>query len=172
MISAKIASIIAVATFVAGSFITSPELRAFAANTVGSSDIIDESIQSVDIKNGQVKASDIATDAVGSSEIAANTVGGSELAGVTKLLFGQCTLTNEEATSGVAIGAFITVDCTISGVDSDDSVSATLNDMQSCFELLHADAKSGFARVYILNDCDSIFAPGAGSSIAVIVFDR
>ncbi len=37
---------------------------AYAANTVGSSDIIDESIQSVDLKNGQVRSSDIAANTV------------------------------------------------------------------------------------------------------------
>lgn len=33
---------------------------AYAANTIGSSDIIDESIQSVDIKNAQVRTADVA----------------------------------------------------------------------------------------------------------------
>ena len=60
----KILGMLAVA-FVAGSFVASPELMAYAAATIGSAEIIDESIQSIDIKNGQVKASDIATDAVG-----------------------------------------------------------------------------------------------------------
>ena len=36
---------------------------AYAANTIGSDDIIDESIQSVDIKNGQVKPADLAAGA-------------------------------------------------------------------------------------------------------------
>jgi len=41
MISLKIGGII-VAAFIAGAFVASPELRAYAANTIGSSDIIDE----------------------------------------------------------------------------------------------------------------------------------
>jgi hypothetical protein len=63
---------------------------AYAANTVGSSDIIDESILSQDVKNGQVKTSDIgngqvrtadlATDSVGSDEIATNAVNATEIA--------------------------------------------------------------------------------------------
>jgi hypothetical protein len=90
MISTKYASIIAVAAFVAGSFVASPELRAYAANTVGSADIINNSIQSVDIKDGEVKTDDIAPSAVGSlrikdndvkaQDIAPNAVGTSEVA--------------------------------------------------------------------------------------------
>lgn len=42
---------------------------AYAANTIGSSDIIDESIQSVDLKNGQVKGADIASNSITSNRI-------------------------------------------------------------------------------------------------------
>src|SRR3954454_23197423 len=42
---------------------------AYAANTIGSDDIIDESIQSVDIKNGEVKNEDLIGSAVTSSKI-------------------------------------------------------------------------------------------------------
>src|SRR5205807_10645618 len=42
---------------------------AYAANTIGSSDIIDESIQSVDLKNGEVKTDDLAPSAVNSGKI-------------------------------------------------------------------------------------------------------
>lgn len=64
-----VAGLFAVLAFLTGAFVSSPELRAFAANTVGSIDIIDESIQSVDIKNGQVKNADIAANAVTSGKI-------------------------------------------------------------------------------------------------------
>lgn len=47
----------------------SPELRAYAANTVASADIVNETIQSEDIKNGQVKNGDLANSAVTSSKI-------------------------------------------------------------------------------------------------------
>ncbi|MGI0016792.1 MAG: hypothetical protein ACREBU_25510, partial [Nitrososphaera sp.] len=105
----KLYAIVA-AAFMAGAFLASPELRAYAANTVGSVDIIDESIQSVDIKNGQVKAADIGVDAVG----------GSELQGVTKLLFGQCVLTSAQNFEVVLPGNGLLIGCNISGVDSDD----------------------------------------------------
>src|SRR4051794_24173444 len=42
---------------------------AYAASTIGSADIVDESIQSVDIKNGEVKNADVGTNAVKSDEI-------------------------------------------------------------------------------------------------------
>src|SRR4051794_8547015 len=53
---------------------------AYAANTIGSSDIIDESIQSVDIKNGEVKNPDLGTNSVTSSRIATGNVFNSDLA--------------------------------------------------------------------------------------------
>jgi hypothetical protein len=42
---------------------------AYAANTVGSDDIINESIQSVDLKNGEVKTVDIGADQITSARI-------------------------------------------------------------------------------------------------------
>ena len=53
---------------------------AYAANTIGSDDIIDESIQSVDIKNGQVKTADLNTSAVTSPKIANAAVANSNIA--------------------------------------------------------------------------------------------
>jgi hypothetical protein len=42
---------------------------AYAANTIGSSDIIDESIQSVDIKDGQVNTADVHPNSIGTSRL-------------------------------------------------------------------------------------------------------
>ena len=47
---------------------------AYAVNTVGSSDVIDESLLSQDIKNGEVKLADIGQAAVASDELANNQV--------------------------------------------------------------------------------------------------
>lgn len=100
MISVRYASIIAVVAFVAGSFVASPELRAYAANTVRSIDIVDGQVMTADlannavtsakIKDGEVKTDDIAPSAVGSlrikdndvkaQDIAPNAVGTSEIA--------------------------------------------------------------------------------------------
>jgi len=42
---------------------------AYAANTIGSSDVINESLRSEDIKNGEVKTSDLANNAVDTNKI-------------------------------------------------------------------------------------------------------
>lgn len=152
--------------FVAGSFVASPELRAYAAATIGSADIIDESIQSVDIKNGQVKAADIATDAVTADEIK----------GVSKLLFGQCNA-NDATPTSASEGGVVVAFCTVSGADTDDSVIATLNgNTNNCFDTGRAWVQSSNnVAVPIRNNCpDSLGSiPFAdGSTIAVIVFDK
>jgi hypothetical protein len=68
MSNAKVVGML-IAAFVAGSFVASPELRAFAANTVGSADIINNSIQSVDIKDAEVKTSDLGADAITTAKV-------------------------------------------------------------------------------------------------------
>jgi hypothetical protein len=161
MIGLKISALIG-AAFIAGAFITSPELRAYAANTVGSSDIIDESIQSVDIKNGQVKAADIATDAVS----------GDELKGVSKLLFGQCIPSETIRNTSYPSGYGFTVTCNITGVDADDSATATLNHSNACFEVRGANTASSRVDVIIVQDCGTPISLGLSSSIAVIVYDK
>lgn len=153
MISLKMGGFI-VAAFIAGAFIASPELRAYAANTVGSADIINNSILSVDIKdgevktvdlgndavtsakikNGEVKTDDIAPSAVGSlrikdndvkaQDIAPDAVGASELQGVTKLIYTECTVT---LSSPIPAGGIVSFGCTVSGADIDDTVIATFN---------------------------------------------
>lgn len=52
---------------------------AYAANTVGSSDIINESILSQDIKNGEVKLTDVGQGAVATDEIVNNQVTGADI---------------------------------------------------------------------------------------------
>lgn len=90
MISVKYASIIAVAAFASGSFVASPELRAYAANTVFSTDIKDGEVKTPDlasnavisakIKDGEVKTDDIAPSAIGSLRIKDNDVKAQNLA--------------------------------------------------------------------------------------------
>jgi hypothetical protein len=149
--------------FVAGSFIASPELRAYAANTIGSSDIINESILSEDIKNSQIKASDIAPDAVG----------GSELQGVSKILFGVCG-TSELGVQGWGAGAVATVTCTINGADTDDSVIAMLDGhSNTCYGTRQAwVASSNTVKVNIGSDCSTLFIFNTASTLAVIVYDK
>lgn len=52
---------------------------AYAANTIGSSDVIDESLLSQDVKNGEVKNADLGPDAVTSSKLANGSVQNSDL---------------------------------------------------------------------------------------------
>ncbi|MGH9878357.1 MAG: hypothetical protein ACRD5H_12035, partial [Nitrososphaerales archaeon] len=81
------------------------------------------------------------------ADIGADAVGGSELIGVTKLLFGQCTLTSAEASLSVSPGSLNGVNCSISGVDGDDSAIATLGSANSCFDAAQAVPSSGQAKV-------------------------
>ena len=97
MISLKIGGII-VAAFIAGAFAASPELRAYAADTIGSSDNIDESILSQDIKNGEVKGADIGAGAVTNSKLGTSSVSNSKLQ------------SNSVTTSKIADGGILTAD--------------------------------------------------------------
>jgi hypothetical protein len=73
---------------------------AYAANTIGSSDIIDESIQSVDLKNGQVKGADIAGNSITSNRIYPGSITNSDIgAGAVD---GAKVLDNSLGTSDVA----------------------------------------------------------------------
>ena len=159
------------AALVASSFIASPELRAFAANTVGSADIINNSILSADIKDGEVKATDIATNAVGASEIAADSVGGSELTGITKLVFGQCNPTSGQKNTVYPDGFHIVVTCNINGVDTDDSAVAFLNDSNIGWDIRDARVLDGKVEVAIFNEC-CLGSLGSNTSIAVVVYDK
>ena len=52
---------------------------AYAANTISSSDVIDESLLSQDLKNGEVKQTDIASNAVATGKIANNQIFSSDV---------------------------------------------------------------------------------------------
>lgn len=53
---------------------------AYAVNTIGSADVIDESLLSQDIKNGQIMLADLATDSVSSGRIVNGTITDKDLA--------------------------------------------------------------------------------------------
>src|SRR5207247_1254546 len=171
MISLKIGGMV-VAAFIAGAFIASPELRAYAAATVTSADIVDGTIQSIDIGSGQVKNSDIAGSAVTGSKIASNAVttnkiadgqvmaadiaadavGASEMQGVTKLIFSDCgedfSLTT--GTEGIAVFVY----CTATGADLGDDVLATKNSGDYCYSVSNAVVYStDTVQVGITNNC-------------------
>lgn len=171
MINLKIGGIIA-AAFIAGAFMASPELRAYAANTVGSSDIIDGSIQSIDIGNGQVKTADLGGNSVTASKIATDAVGGSELVGVTKLLFGQCGADSTEGSTTVNPGGDLDIKCSINGVDADDSAIAMKNAGNGCFEVYEALLSLNLVTLALRNECATAATVGTGADFSIIVFDK
>lgn len=184
--------------FTAGAFIASPELRAYAANTVGSADIINNSIQSVDIKNGEVKTTDIgfaavtndkialdtidsfrikdhsilrvdfAANAVGSSEIAADAVGASELAGVSKLIFAECS----DSIPMLSPGAQGIAECTVFGAELRDSVIATKNLGKSCVVISDARVVANNNVGFQLRNVCPDDTTGGNILFSIIVFDR
>src|SRR5437867_6624628 len=165
MIGLKIGGII-VAAFIAGAFVASPELRAYAANTVYSTDIVDGEVKNPDIAAGAVTNSKIAGNSISNTKIqnnaitlpkiAANSVDGSkildnsitaadigpdavrasELAGVSRLIFGAPCTITFLANSG-GIGPF---DCPAPGAKIGDHVVATLQSDWVCGDtpLLHS----------------------------------
>jgi hypothetical protein len=171
--------------FVAGSFVASPELRAYAANTVFSTDIVDGQVMTADlgnnavtaakVKDGDIKAAEIAANAVGASEIAPDAVGASEIQGVTKLIFAQCVLSATEKDTSVAPNSDLIKNCNISGVDTDDTAVATLNFVGiSCFEIVRAIPQdTNVVTLHIHNYCGQAAKTGEfAKPIGIIVFDK
>jgi hypothetical protein len=78
---------------------------AYAANTIGSADVIDESLQSVDIKDGEVKNSDIRNNAITSLKINNGSVLNAEIGN------------NAVTTGKIADGAVGTADIANDAVD-------------------------------------------------------
>jgi hypothetical protein len=171
MISLKMGVIIA-AAFIAGAFVASPELRAYAANTVGSSDIIDGQVKTADLGSNAVTAAKIKDGEVKAAEIATDAVGGSELIGATKLLFGQCATDSTEANRMVPAGLELTVVCTINGVDSDDSVVASENNGNYfCFDLRETLPQANQVLLRLVNECTFTTQFGSGT-FGIMVFDK
>jgi len=170
MISVKIASIIAVAAFGAGSLFAPPVQQAIAAviatdvqctGCVGTSDIAGNAVTAAKIKDAEVKAAEIATDAVGAAE----------LVGVTKLLFAVC---NPDDHVGQNIGpnAWVTPECMISGVDASDSAIATLKGGNNtpCAVVQSAIPSAGKVTVNITGICAAYFK--SGDRISIIVYHK
>ena len=153
MISLKVGGII-LAAFIAGAFVASPELRAYAANTIGSSDIIDESILSQDIKNGEVKSSDLGTSAVTNSKIASSAVTNSKI--------GSSAVTSSKiATGGVA--------------NSDIAANAVTGDKIADGTIGYADVSRALIAVEHRDDCNcggTGWDPDNTSMTEVIYDDR
>ena len=171
--TSKWLAIVAV-SLIAGAFIASPELRAYAANTVFSSDITDGEVKTADLANNAVTAGKIKDGEVKAAEIAQDAVGASELQGVSKLLFGVCG-TSEFQGSGWANGAVNTATCSIRGAAAGDSVIAFLNGktINLCYVASQGWVDSAdTVKVYVQGNCN--FAPifNTAATISVIVYHR
>ena len=158
--------------FVAGSFVASPELRAFAANTVFSSDITDGEVKTADLGSNAVTAPKIKDGEVKAAEIATDAVGAAELQGVTKLIFAQCKADSDEGSINQGPGFFVIVDCAISGVDADDSATANRNSGNFCYDVNTVYTKAGEVSIWLLNECEFNAMLGTGAEFAVIVYDK
>ena len=158
--------------FVAGSFVASPELRAYAANTVFSSDITDGEVKAADLANNAVTAGKIKDGEVKAAEIAPDSVGASEIQGVSKLLFAECKVSSSEASTLRAPGAIAVIFCSISGVDNDDNAIASLEEgVSSCFAVESTLTASDLVRVNLRNNCNSNEIVSL-TTIGIIVFDK
>ena len=182
MINAKIAGML-VAAFMAGAFFTSPVQEAIAAviatdvqctGCVGTADLAGSAVTNSKLTNGAVNSAKIGDNSITAADIATDAVGASELQGVTKLLFGQCDLTNEEDTISLSPGFGYTKTCTIGGVDSDDTILATMTEGggNSCMAITKTNSISGAVQVTFRNVCTSSSSPGAGAMMALMVYDK
>ena len=68
--------------------VASPDLRAYAANTIFSTDIVDDAFKIADLASSAVTAAKIKQDEIKAAEIATDAVGAAELQAVTKLSYG------------------------------------------------------------------------------------
>lgn len=163
--------------FIAGSFVASPELRAYAANTVFSIDIKDGEVKTPDlannsvttakIKDGEIKTDDIAPSAIGSlrikdndvkaQDIATDAVGAEELKGVTKLTFTGCSFTYPGSIPSTGI---VGSNCPVTGMAPGDKVSVTKENGNACFGVVNAYSQTGGAVVNVVNSCSSAQVPG------------
>jgi hypothetical protein len=90
---------------------------------------------------------------------------------VTKLLFGQCKATNSEATVDVINGATLGIDCTITGVDNDDSAFADKNSGNNCFLIENTETLSNKVQLFVTNYCGHTSNLGP-AEFAVMVYDK
>ena len=167
MVGSKYVALV-VAAFIAGAFIASPELRAYAAATITSEDIVDSTVRSIDIKDGEVKASDIATGAVGShdifdesvksNDIAEDAIGASELKGVSKLVFKHCTNTGSNS---IAPGGGMTMGCIVEeAFPGDDVVASIIESPNGCFVLDMVGIGNQRVAMNMVNACETSVVPG------------
>jgi hypothetical protein len=169
--TSKWLAVVAVA-FVAGSFIASPDLRAFAANTVFSADIVDGEVKTVDLAGNAVTAAKIKDGEVKAAEIATDAVGAAELQGVTKLQYAKCTPDNTEANKETTAGTHLIVSCTVNGLEFTDQVVATVNGASGCFDMGRVTIYQSDVQVWLRNECTNTAIAGNAYHIDLIIFKK
>ena len=129
---------------------------AYAANTIGSSDVIDESLLSQDIKNGEVKATELAGAAVTNSKLGANAVGTGKVAdeNLTALDLAPDSVGTSEVAGGSLTGADVSFD-SLTGSDILES-SLSVNAM-GC----QTGKVLGFARVKGSSGMPAFYTPAS-----------
>jgi hypothetical protein len=98
---------------------------AYAANTIGSRDVIDGSLRSRDIKNGNVKSADIGRDQVTTSKLKAGNVGSTDLAN-SAIVTGKI-LDGNVLTEDLADGAVNSAKVTDNALTTTDIAGADVN---------------------------------------------
>jgi hypothetical protein len=167
VISVKIGTVIA-AAFVAGAFVASPELRAYAANTVFSTDIVDGEVKTADLANNAITSSKIKDSEVKAAEIAQDAVGASELKGVSKLIFAECTnpgfLINTQNAA--------TINCTVAGAAFGDNVLVmSRSGPPACIIPMNAIGDEGLVRVSVWNACTFNYNTG-GLNYSLVIYRK
>lgn len=149
-------------------------------STVGSIDIIDESILSSDIKNGEVKTADLGGNSVTAAkikdgevkaaEIATDSIGAEELKGVTKLVLASCpiSLTNFGA------GNVGSITCSVPASQVGDRVVTTLNadttaTGRHCMVPTSSFATDGSVVVRYRNECDSALTTAFSAEMIIFM---
>jgi hypothetical protein len=124
------------AAFVSGAFISSPELRAYAASTIGSADIINNSILSADIKDGEVKTVDLGANTVTSAKVKDGEIKSADIADAAV----QTSDIGSNAINSAKIknGDVMTIDLADNAVTSDKLADNVFDGLQSQIDALTA----------------------------------
>jgi hypothetical protein len=137
------------------------------ANAVRTSNVGNDAITNSKIINNAVTTSKILDGEVGAADIGDDAVGAGELQGVTKLIFAECTYS---FISEVNPGSVQTESCSVTGVDSDDNVVATLKDSVDCFVLEKVSTSTDMVNVHLINVCSAAAIPGT-FPVSIIAYD-
>ena len=139
MISLKIGAVI-VAAFIAGAFVSSPELRAYAANTVFSTDIVDGEVKTPDIATGAVTNSKIAPSAVTFSKVSSNSIDSSK----------------------IQDGKIALVDMAPNSIDSSKIVDQSIKSSDIGSDAVGASELRGVSKLIFAPSCTITFPDGVG----------